>query len=233
MIKVDTVYQRVLALANKEQRGYVTPQEFNLLANQAQLDIFEQYFYDINQFALINDIGVEYSDAVDSLEEKMAIFETTSGITNGILPNGLYKLGTVIWDNKEVEQIDQKKYLYINSSPLAKPTNDRPVYTRSGNIITTYGDSQITSGITCNYIKKPGGINNLGQTTDKVEWGYRVVAQKALYNASKSNNFELHSSEEVKLVIKILELAGIVINKVGLVSVASQKEASKLQQEKS
>ena len=46
MILVDTVYQRVLALANKEQRGYITPQEFNLLANQAQMEIFEQYFYD-------------------------------------------------------------------------------------------------------------------------------------------------------------------------------------------
>ena len=46
-ISIDTVYQRVLALANKEQRGYITPQEFNLHANQAQLDIFEQYFYDL------------------------------------------------------------------------------------------------------------------------------------------------------------------------------------------
>ena len=224
MVNVDTVYQRVLALANKEQRGYVTPQEFNLLANQAQLDIFEQYFYDINQFAQINDVGMEYSDAIDSLEEKMAIFETTGGIgATGILPSNLYKLGTVIWGNKEVEQIGQKKYLYINSSPLAKPKNDRPVYTRNGNVITVYGDNQITSGITCNYIKKP----------DSVEWGYHVIALKALYNATTSTHFELHSSEEVKLVLKILELAGIVINKPGLVSVASQKEMSKLQQEKS
>ena len=50
MVSIDTVYQRVLALANKEQRGYITPQEFNLLANQAQTQIFEQYFYDLNQF---------------------------------------------------------------------------------------------------------------------------------------------------------------------------------------
>ncbi len=45
-VSIDTVYQRVLAILNKEQRGYITPQEFNLFANQAQLDIFEQYFYD-------------------------------------------------------------------------------------------------------------------------------------------------------------------------------------------
>ena len=44
-VSIDTVYQRVLALANKEQRGYVTPQEFNLLANQAQMTIFESYFH--------------------------------------------------------------------------------------------------------------------------------------------------------------------------------------------
>ena len=41
-ISIDTVYQRVLAAANKEQRGYITPLEFNLMANQAQLSIFEQ-----------------------------------------------------------------------------------------------------------------------------------------------------------------------------------------------
>ena len=43
MINVDIVYQKVLALANKEQRGYITPQDFNLFANQAQMEIFEQY----------------------------------------------------------------------------------------------------------------------------------------------------------------------------------------------
>jgi len=50
MISVDSVYQKVLAIANKEQRGYITPQEFNLFAKQAQLDILEQYFYDLDQF---------------------------------------------------------------------------------------------------------------------------------------------------------------------------------------
>ena len=39
MVNIDNVYQKVLVLANKEQRGYITPQEFNLFANQAQLEI--------------------------------------------------------------------------------------------------------------------------------------------------------------------------------------------------
>ena len=46
-VNVDTVYQTVQALANKEQRGYITPQEFNLLANKAQLDLFNNYFHEV------------------------------------------------------------------------------------------------------------------------------------------------------------------------------------------
>ena len=39
MININTVYQKVLAIINKENRGYLTPQEFNLFANQAQAEI--------------------------------------------------------------------------------------------------------------------------------------------------------------------------------------------------
>ena len=74
-VNIDTVYQRVLSIANKEQRGYITPQEFNLLANQAQLEIFEQYFYDLNQFGRLPGNETKYADMVDSLEEKISIFE--------------------------------------------------------------------------------------------------------------------------------------------------------------
>ena len=45
MVNVDTVYQKVLALANKEQRGYITPQEFDLFADKAQLEIINDYFH--------------------------------------------------------------------------------------------------------------------------------------------------------------------------------------------
>ena len=46
MINIDTVYQKVLTIANKEQRGYITPQEFNILAQKAQLDIYGSYFHE-------------------------------------------------------------------------------------------------------------------------------------------------------------------------------------------
>ena len=73
-ISVNNVYQKVLAIANKEQRGYITPQEFNLFADLAQKEIFEQYFYDINQMQRAPGNSTEFSDQLYILEEKIAPF---------------------------------------------------------------------------------------------------------------------------------------------------------------
>ena len=81
-ISIDTVYQRVLALANKEQRGYITPQEFNLFADQAQMEIFEQYFYDINQWNRQHGNDHEYSDMLVNLEEKIDKFAAATDSDN-------------------------------------------------------------------------------------------------------------------------------------------------------
>ncbi len=48
-VSVNTVYQTVLYILNKEQRGYVTPAEFNSIADLVQKEIFQSYFPDGNQ----------------------------------------------------------------------------------------------------------------------------------------------------------------------------------------
>ena len=42
---INEVRNTVLAIANKNNYGYISPQDFNLYAKQAQLDMFEDYFY--------------------------------------------------------------------------------------------------------------------------------------------------------------------------------------------
>ncbi len=226
-VSVDTVYQRVLSILNKEQRGYVTPQEFNLFANQAQMDLFEQYFYDINQFGRMHGNDTEFSDMLNILNEKINIFEVTAAMTYAnsywSAPNNLYRIGTIIYNSKEVERINQNEFLYINASPLTKPSDTRPIFIASSSGYKVYGDSELTTGVTCNYIKKPA----------TVVWGYNVVSGEAQYNASSSTNFELHPSEETELVMKVLELAGISTRELQVYQIAAQEEAKNTQQEKS
>ena len=54
----------------------------------------------------------------------------------------------------------------------------------------------------------------------------------ALYQPATSTNFEHHSSDETELVMKILELAGIIMNKPGLAQIAGAEDLQKIQQEK-
>jgi hypothetical protein len=74
-VSVDTVYRTVLLILNKEQRGYMTPDEFNKTAAQVQLEIFESYFDDLNQQLRIPDNDSEYSDRIKNLQEKISVFE--------------------------------------------------------------------------------------------------------------------------------------------------------------
>ena len=73
-INVNTVYQTVLLILNKEQRGYITPDEFNKTATQVQLDIFEQYFDDLNQQLRVPQADYDYSDRQLNIDEKLYVF---------------------------------------------------------------------------------------------------------------------------------------------------------------
>jgi len=226
MVNVDTVYQRVLALSNKEQRGYITPQEFNLFANQAQMETFEQYFYDVNQFGRGPGNDTEYSDMLDILDEKIALFKkqkTLTTISSSAqlynIPSQCYRLGTLSYRGREIEELNAKELLIIASSPLAKPTARRPVYTRyenqsGGDMIEVFPKNLVGGTIIATYIKNP----------EKVYWGYNVIGSNALHDATNSKHFELHRSEEASLVVKILALAGVTLNKPGLVQIGTQMD---------
>ena len=152
-VSIDRVYQKVLALANKEQRGYITPQEFNLFADHAQMEIFEQYFYDLNQFKRAPGNSGEYSDIVSIIKDKISLFEHwqvgTGNITvanqygdciafNTDIPD-LYRLGEIsvsypaVGKNGVCEQLTPKEFAIRDRSKLSKYNEDRPVYVKRDN----------------------------------------------------------------------------------------------------
>ena len=239
-VSIDTVYQRVLTLANKEQRGYITPQEFNLLANQAQMEIFEQYFYDIKQFNRVPGNTQEFSDPLSVLYEKIGEFDVEQGdawmstnmtATNDIMNipwNLIYKLGTIRVDGAQVEIVNGKDFDAARFSPLTVPTLTRPIgiTTALGLRVAIGADDFATPGnnqnMSISYIMRP----------PRVEWAYIIVNDKSLYNDNISIDFELHSSEETELVYKILKLAGINLKAQEVVQVGQTLEQSQIQQEK-
>jgi hypothetical protein len=219
-ISVDTVYRTVLLIINKEQRGYITPDEFNKTATQVQLEIFNDYFDSLNQQIRIPDNDTEYADRVKNLQQKIAIFQTdgacapTAGGFNIPAVNDFYKLGTVIYnDDKEVQYVQPNELLELNLSPITKPTKYWPVYTFKDFIIKVY-PTTITSGITCTYVRKPA---------DPV-WNFTLGPnQQYIYDALSSVQFELHPIEQTNLITRILLYSGIVIKDPQIVQIAAQQ----------
>ena len=246
MVNVDRVYQRVLALANKEQRGYITPQEFNLLANHAQMDIFEQYFYDLNQFRRLSGNDTVHSDMVTILEEKISQFQEARGSNfmseltpNGIgfeLPDNLYRLDQIRLGSVQCERLNARDYNEVRFSPLTKPTPTKPIYTLRGSniLIINNGDVVDIAEVDDNgNLVNPTNISMI-RRPNLVNWTFEMVNNVALSNPTRPDyqDFELHPSEETELVMKILTLAGITIKDPGLYQIGLSEDSKSIQQEK-
>jgi hypothetical protein len=236
MVNIDTVYQRVLAFANKEQRGYITPQEFNLFANQAQIELYEQYHYDVNNFEMRDAAHTLNDETTAMTRKKLDVFMSTvsSNVVDAfatvgnaiILPDYIYRLSRVDVLGVRAEYVDTSRYKDIlTSGPLVKPTKSQPIYTEhNGGIRVSNGETNFPTGVGIDYYRLP----------NTVSWGYFVLSSKALYDQSpsKTTHFELHPAEESELVYKILKFAGISMAKLDIMRAGQVQEQSQQQQEK-
>jgi hypothetical protein len=237
-INVNTVYTTVLSILNKEQRGYITPEEFNKLGTQVQLEIFENYFEDLNQQLRVPQTDSEYANRRKNIDNCISIFKTvgnTTYDTSGgyfLPPSDLHRIGTVIYkDEKELQRVERNEFLNINLSPLTKPTTQFPVYlyeqTVQGTGGANTGETHIfvkpttitsASDITVSYIRKPNNVN----------WGYQQLGGGTwtsgpyIYNPATSTQFELDNTEQAEVILRILAYAGVVIRDPQIVQAASQ-----------
>ena len=224
MVNINSVYQKVLALANKEQRGYITPQEFNLYSDKAQLEIFNDYFHKIKMTERKLKSQMDYADELEMLEEKLHPFHVDEFVNwdtdNNYLslPTTPHKIISITRNGNQVTQVNKTQIAYTENQPLLKANKSRSVFVREdAGVISIYPaptesdynynttsesnlDPNDTEQFEVSYYKKPAAPN----------WTYIVLNNKAMFNANASDlqNFELHASEEEHLVYKILMLAG-------------------------
>ena len=200
-INVNTVYKTVLLILNKEERGYVTPDEFNKISAQVQLEVFEQYSDDLNQQLRVPQSDTDYSDRVSNIDERLAIFKTfgTATYDAATIPTNpyftlpttdiygdtveFYRLGAVVYnDATELQRLQRMDFYNIQKSPLTKSTESFPTYLFENEKLFVKPDS-ITSSIGVNFLRKPLDPR----------WGYSVgsvgqfVYDSTVYGANLIN----------------------------------------------
>jgi hypothetical protein len=112
--------------------------------------------------------------------------------------------------------------LFLHRNNCQAPSETYPVCSKQEDEYLVY-PSSITADVTCSYIRTPA----------VPKWTYNTVAGNPIFNPSASDyqDFEIHPSDEARLVVKILGYAGLSIREGDVVQYAEMNEAQKKQNE--
>ena len=230
-INVDTVYKTVLLILNQQQRGYMTPDEFNKVGTQVQLNIFQSYFEKLNQQYRLPQNDTEYANRVENIEKQLQYFQRTGTVAYVAGPPAhytltadgtdiIYRLGSVFYKEAELTQYAQRNEItQLLLSPLTQPTSNFPIYLYENDKIFIYPSELISAAeapnITHSYIAKPVDI----------QWNYNIgnVGQYE-YNSVTSIDFELSVSEQTNVIMQVLAYAGVIINDPTIIQVAQTEQ---------
>ena len=199
-INVNTVYTTVLSILNKEQRGYLTPYEFNQLATQVQLEIFEKFFEDYNQYIRMPKTDVEFASRMDHIMEEFQVFEKNekaSAVSSNVYtqPIDLHRFGSAVFNkglnSPPIEIMSNREYNSIKLSPLTQPTTNFPVAKYNQDKLTVFPVKSPYSvkDVSFNYIRKPKDprwgytVGSLGQFIYDPTIASSLVASSSLMSA--------------------------------------------------
>lgn len=243
MASVNQVYNTLKDLANKDQRGFVTPTVFNNFASVAQAKIFNDLFQQLNVAKNMKLRGLDvqrHLSAMKQIEEDLSTFSKTDTVSqsNGTFAKpddlakiislrtfGAYVFGTTTSTPIDV-MYDEEKLEYILQSDLSKPSESAPVALLS-DVIEVFPTT--VKKIKIRYYKQPEGINPTSgaRTASMPKFGYdqSLPGGKEVYLAANSVDFELPDHYVPKLVIEIGKMVGINLRDEAVIAYGAQQQA--------
>src|SRR5690606_25326097 len=171
---IDLIYKTLQTIVSKDNSGYLSPTEFNVLANNVQEDIFRGYFEDENRDKNRENKGLTnkgYSNLDFNERQRINQFSAISTLTGAggtfTLPEDLYVIeddGIIsnVSPNNVIEEIERQSIGYVSNS-LSAPSVVYPVYERYANTIVVHPNT--IDSITLRYLRKPR----------KPQWTYFVL----------------------------------------------------------
>lgn len=228
---INEVRNTVMYILSKDNNGYITPEEFNSYAKQAQIDELEQLIYDYN-YAMYKhnnrQIGTGYGDIAKQVKEtidRLTVYdESLSGVSN------VFRLPTVANGNTNeyfrilninynyltnIEREEAHKIMNQTNSMLMAPDESFPVYVHQGDDITVY-PSSITTNVLCTYVRYPYDP----------KWTYFVSAGDPVFNqaASDYQDFELPLVCMPRIIQRIAEYCGVQLREAEVVQYMNSEE---------
>ena len=172
-------------------------------------------------------LGVNVGDIVVNIDTfQSAIVTNIAGATTLQINNNIFtsidSYAIYSASNKsEVEKVSEGKISLLNSSSLTTPSAIYPAYTITGDTINVYPSNMNLYGssygmINATYFRYP----------KEPKWTYITINGSAVFDQSQSDyqDFEMPQEDEFKLVMKILQYAGVSIRELSVAQFAIAQE---------
>lgn len=244
LASVNSVYSLVKDIANANQRGFITPSQFNEFAINAQQQVFQEILSSYDAELIKRKRGVSHSKgAFNSLEQiqdmlrpllkyNVSLMNVSANVFS--LPSDYsYHISTQVEGVTASVTPPEKANVSINSF-LAAPKITSPICVLQGSQVTLY-PATIDSGddVTMTYYKYPqGSVPATGlASTSNPSWSFTTVSNVAIYNPTNSIDFELPKALEYRLAEKILIMSGINMRDTEMVGYAQFQEQIEAQRD--
>tara|TARA_X000001388_G_scaffold29391_1_gene20863 strand:+ start:2186 stop:2926 length:741 start_codon:yes stop_codon:yes gene_type:complete len=245
MVSVLQVYTALKDLANKEQKGFITPQVFNSFASLAQMNIYNEMFSELIDAKRLSrqnfDPGRDKS-VRKQREEDLSMYLRTEFMSVPFIekPSDLSKIISITADtitdggdttsrtNCELVY-DPEKMDRILGSNLSTPTDDFPVALVSPKDIEIFPSTILT--VTLRYYAKPTSFDQFGDISPNPPYyDFNVVnydgSSVEAFNALNSRNFMLPAHYLTEVVMEMAKLVGIRLRDQQVSVFATQEEAA-------
>jgi len=228
---INEVRATVLSVLNKNNYGYITPADFNLYAEQAQISIFESLFDSYNdkinkENARVSGSG--YANLSKLVEEEIEDFSTNVPLVviadnTFTMPSDAYSTTQMLYFDGasyvEMDKANRREIIMLSNSLDVAPSSMFPVYTVEGNVLTAYPSTINTTGdVICDYIRYPKAP----------KWTYFSVgvSQEPIFNESAVDyqDFELSRDFAPQLIYRILQLSGMSVRELGVYEMAQKEQ---------
>jgi len=240
------VYEAVRELANKDQRGFVTPASFNKFAHQAQLNLFNKMFSEFEQARASSRRGINAKgdkSRTKRLQEDLSFYSATYDLEKqaGEAFFRKYDIGSLndVGDVSRIISIstsggsllgnstripidivyDEEKIERILISDLNKPTEAEPVALVSDNI-EVFPES--INKIFVRYYRVPRGRTNAGVFSNFVP-----SLAATLTDQNTAVHFDMPEHYEGELALEIAKMIGLHLRDADMYNFSSKEEVPK------
>lgn len=201
---VDEVYKLIQYIISKEQNGYLSPDEFNLTINQAQISYMDYLLGQFQEYQNGRPIPRVQFGNNETTRQRITPFIYSADLTVNTYGFSTYPYGYLqtdtMWKSNGYDKVKfiQQDYLasYINSR--LSPIDTNPVYLIEREGFRFYPNSIGSAKVS--YIRTP----------NRIVWGYTVDGNGLpVYNPATSSNPQWSDVDILEIISRALRMVGV------------------------